>query len=374
MNLSFLLLSVLLAPAYGQSIDECAATNPVVCDYNAKSAESKIAVCTVTEKKGEFTYKTECVSPSKAKTKGTIATCGCCAGDDASYCPTTLSPVEAPVVAPVTAAPVVAPVTAAPVVAPVTATPAPVTSTPAPVTVTPAPVTVSCSDTPDFKYKGEGKKDCAWVGAKSKRCLKLWAGVELQSYCPRSCGLCGPSPSPSSAPTPTGWCNPELCFNNPDFKHKNCGKFDCKWVAKKTESRCYKVNNNKGLTVFAECPESCAASDFCLDVASKHGIEGCDGDNKYLCPITCGLCDLCPEASTRVSLKPLQVNGLRGGCPAPVEAVPTPATSEIPSAVPSEIPSSIPSISPGPSETPSVTPSEVPSAYPSEVPSMLPTA
>ena len=116
-------------------------------------------------------------------------------------------------------------------------------------------------------------------------------------------------------------CDPELCFNNPDFKHKNCGRFDCEWVAKKTESRCYKEDNNKGLTVFAECPESCAASDFCLNVASKHGIEGCDGDNKYLCPITCGLCDLCPESSSRVSLRPFQVS--RGGCPAPVEAVQT---------------------------------------------------
>ena len=292
MNLSFLLLSVLLAPAYGQSIDECAATNPVVCDYNAKSAESKIAVCTVTEKKGEFTYKTECVSPSKAKTKGTIATCGCCAGDDASYCPTTLSPVEAPVVAPVTAAPVVAPVTA---------TPAPVTATPAPVTATPAPVTVSCSDTPGFKFKGDNGKDCAWVGAKSKRCLKLWAGVELQSYCPRSCGLCGPTPSPSTAPTeapsdttgypteapvtspPTG-CDPIQCFDNPDFKHK--GK-TCKWVAQ-NPNRCSKSNTNyyKKL-IFFSCPESCALSKTCQNI-------NCDEDVDNKCPITCGLCDSCP--------------------------------------------------------------------------------
>ena len=217
--------------------------------------------------------------------------------------------------------------------------PAPVTSAPV---VTPTP----CKDDPEFRFKQERDKTCEWVAEKPlERCEKEWKRIELSYYCPRSCGVCGPSPAPSSPPSgspstpptaapvtpaPTG-CDPELCFNNPDFKHQNCGKFDCKWVAKKTESRCYKEDNNKGLTVFAECPESCAASDFCLDVASKHGIEGCDGDKKYLCPITCGLCELCPETSSRVSSKPFQVS--RGGCPAPVEAVqttPAPTTTPVP--------------------------------------------
>lgn len=199
--------------------------------------------------------------------------------------------------------------------------------------VTPTP----CKDDPEFRFKQEREKTCVWVAEKPlERCEKQWKQVDLKEYCPRSCGVCGPSPAPSTPPSgepstpptgapstppsaaPTG-CDPELCFNDPDFKHQNCGKFDCKWVGKKTESRCYKEVGK--LTVLQVCPESCAASDFCLEVASKHGIEGCDGDNKYLCPITCGLCDLCPETSSRVSSKPFQVS--RGGCPAPVEAVPT---------------------------------------------------
>ena len=91
---SLLLLSVFLAPAYGQTIDECAATDPVVCYYNSKYDEYKVAVCTVYEKYGEFKNKTECVSPSKEdKLKGTITACGCCPDDDdASYCPITPAP------------------------------------------------------------------------------------------------------------------------------------------------------------------------------------------------------------------------------------------------------------------------------------------
>jgi len=61
-----------------------------------------------------------------------------------------------------------------------------------------------------------------------------------------------------------------------------------------------------------------------MEVASKPGSEGCAGDNKFLCPITCGLCELCPETSSRVSLSSLQQLS-RGGCPAPVGS-PAPTT------------------------------------------------
>merc|ERR1719487_2880649 len=126
--------------------------------------------------------------------------------------------------------------------------PAPVTSAPV---VTPTP----CKDDPEFRFKQERDKTCEWVAEKPiERCEKEWKRIDLSYYCPRSCGLCEPSPAPSSPPSgspstppsaaPTG-CDPELCFNNPDFKHQNCGKFDCDWVAKKTESRCYKENNNQ---------------------------------------------------------------------------------------------------------------------------------
>ena len=189
--------------------------------------------------------------------------------------------------------------------------------------VTPTP----CKDDPDFRFKQERDKTCEWVAEKPlQRCEKEWKRIDLSYYCPRACDLCGPSPAPSTPPSgapstpptaapvtaaPSG-CNPELCFNDPDFKHKACAKFDCDWVAKNPDSRCEKEN------VYSSCPESCTTSAFCLDVASKPGSKGCAGDNAVLCPISCGLCDLCPETSTRVSLRPLRLS--RGGCPAPVEA------------------------------------------------------
>ena len=384
---------VVVAPApVPTTIGECAATDPVVCYYNSKYDEFKIAVCTVYEKYGEFKYQTECVSPSKEdKLKGTITACGCCPDDnDASYCP--ITPVTA---APVTAAPVIppvtaAPVTAAPVVPPVTAAPV----VPAPV-IPPTP----CLDDPHFRFKQERDKTCEWVAEKPlQRSEKEWMRMDIPFFCPRACGVCSPTTAPSTPPSgapstpptttpvtaaPTG-CDPELCFNDPDFKHKNCAKFDCDWVAKKTESRCYKENNNQNYdTVLDSCPESCATSVFCLEVASKAGSEGCSGDNKYLCPITCGLCDLCPETSTRVSLKSIQLR--MGGCPAPVEAPsteapstshdPTPLATYKPSAFPSDVPSPLPTDKPSafPSDVPSPLATYKPSAFPSDEPSESPT-
>ena len=330
MKLSFLLLSVLLAPAYGQTIDECAATDPVICYYSGKSNKAKIAVCTVTEKYGELTYKSECVSPSKSL-KGTITSCGYC--PESTDAPVTSDPVVVPVPVPTPVAPVIPPVTAAPV----TATPVVAPVTAAPIV---APTIAPCMDDPEFRFKQERDKTCEWVGEKPlQRCEKEWNQIDLSYYCPRACGLCDPTPAPSTPPSgapstpptaapvtaaPTG-CDPELCFNDPDFKHKGCGKWDCDWVAKKTESRCYKENNNQNYdTALDSCPESCSTSALCMEVASKPGSEGCAGDNKFLCPITCGLCELCPETSSRVSLSSFQQLS-RGGCPAPVGS-PAPTT------------------------------------------------
>ena len=213
-----------------------------------------------------------------------------------------------------------------------------------------------CIDDSTFRFKQERDKTCEWVAEKPpERCVKEWKQIDLSYYCPRSCGLCEPSPSPSTPPTgapstpptaapvtapPTG-CDPELCFNDPDFKHKNCGKYDCDWVAKNPDSRCAKKN------VYSSCPESCATSDFCLEVASKPGKKGCAGNNAFICPVTCGLCDLCPHISSRVGLKPVQLSKAKG-CPAPVQApVQAPSTEA-------------PSVSNEPSEDPTKFASEAP--------------
>ena len=128
--------------------------------------------------------------------------------------------------------------------------------------VTPTP----CKDDPEFRFKKKRDKTCKWVAEKAlQRCEKKWKRIELSYYCPRSCGVCGPSPapstppsgSPSTAPTaapvtpaPTG-CDPDLCFDDPDFKHQGLGRKDCDWVAKKVESRCNKVHNTKQYTIQA---------------------------------------------------------------------------------------------------------------------------
>ena len=259
------------------TIEECAESDEFLCDYSEKSGKAKVAVCTVSEKHGEISYKSECVSPSKSL-KGSIFSCGSCPE------PATPAPTEAPVVAPVTPAPVVAP-TVAPTAAPV---------------IPPTP----CFDDPTFRHKGERDKDCDWVAAKPiQRCDKEWMREDLTVYCPRACGLCGPTPAPSTAPSkgpttpptaapvtpaPTG-CDPDICFDDPDFKHKNDARKDCDWVAKKVSSRCNKVHNTKDFTVQEMCPEACAFSEYCSDIAAS----GCVGDTKYECPIICGVCDTC---------------------------------------------------------------------------------
>ena len=262
------------------TIEECAESDEFTCDYSEKSGKSKVAVCTVSEKHGELTYKSECVSPSKSL-KGSIFSCGSCP-EPATPAPTesaTAAPTESATAGP-TGAPSVSP-TAAPVIPP-----------------------TPCFDDPTFRHKGDRDKDCDWVAAKPiQRCDKEWMREDLTIYCPRACGLCGPTPAPSTAPSkgpttaptaapvtpaPTG-CDPDLCFDDPDFKHQGLGRKDCDWVAKKVESRCNKVHNTKDFTVQERCPEACAFSEYCSDIAAS----GCVGDTKYECPIICGVCDTC---------------------------------------------------------------------------------
>merc|ERR1712048_1086934 len=49
----------------------------------------------------------------------------------------------------------------------------------------------SCVDDPEFSFKDDSTKGCAWVGKKSdNRCDRKWNGKTLKEYCPATCGMC----------------------------------------------------------------------------------------------------------------------------------------------------------------------------------------
>ncbi|MGK3738552.1 MAG: hypothetical protein ACI90V_005399, partial [Bacillariaceae sp.] len=53
------------------------------------------------------------------------------------------------------------------------------------------PTPTSCSDDPNFRFRGKKRKDCDWVGRKpNRRCGKKYKGSKLWKYCPLSCGDC----------------------------------------------------------------------------------------------------------------------------------------------------------------------------------------
>merc|ERR1712014_398694 len=49
----------------------------------------------------------------------------------------------------------------------------------------------SCADDPEFSFKDDTTKGCAWVGKNSdNRCDRKWNGKKLKEYCPATCGMC----------------------------------------------------------------------------------------------------------------------------------------------------------------------------------------
>jgi len=153
--------------------------------------------------------------------------------------------------------------------------------------------TPKCTDDPDFRYKGNNKKDCAWVGKNTEKRCALGDG-EVATACPATCNSsCSNKCSDNEAfrqkglakrscewvaerPDPrcglddgetiqecAATCNPDCrgddeddddtCLDNPDYLFKGRNNKDCDWVGKKPEKRC-DLNDSEP---FYECPEAC---------------------------------------------------------------------------------------------------------------------
>jgi len=144
-------------------------------------------------------------------------------------------------------------------------TAAPISPTEAPVE---GPPTTPCNDDSDFKFKGDGQKDCDWVGEKpSERCEKEWKQIPLSNYCPETCDICSASPTaaPTAAiyPTETPVASPPPtatppCVDDDSFSWKGNG---CEWVAGKPDKRCDKLyKQTTPLSVY--CPVTCDSCDL----------------------------------------------------------------------------------------------------------------
>jgi len=108
-----------------------------------------------------------------------------------------------------------------------------------------------CKDNKKFKYKGNKKHTCKWIGKKDDRiddlCPKKYKGKKISKWCPETCGKCDDSSDES-----------EDCKDDKKFKYKGNKKHTCEWIGKKEEridEICHKKQDGK--KIFKYCPEAC---------------------------------------------------------------------------------------------------------------------
>jgi hypothetical protein len=99
-----------------------------------------------------------------------------------------------------------------------------------------------CVDDPTFRYKGDERKTCAWVGKKDTRRTTLCARNGVRENCPETCDNCNPAP-----PAPS-------CADDPTFRYRGDDWKTCYWVGKR-ETRRTTLCASDG--VRSNCPETC---------------------------------------------------------------------------------------------------------------------
>lgn len=93
------------------------------------------------------------------------------------------------------------------------------------------PPSRQCTDDTTWKFKGNAKKNCAWVKTNAKRCKKKYKGVEASKACPIAC-----KSTQCMAPT---------CKEDSDWvvKLKNGKEKNCKYL--KNKKKCGLIGTDK---------------------------------------------------------------------------------------------------------------------------------
>lgn len=141
-------------------------------------------------------------------------------------------------------------------------------------------IDVNCGDKPNYAFKGDAAKNCAWAGKSVWRCAQKDDDLSyVFEHCRESCGRCH-------------------CANDA-FRWKGDERKDCAWVGKKP----YRCGLDPIVPKMCKksCKEPCCKNDLdylyrneegknCAWVGRRRNRRCKMGQNAYMCPAACRLC------------------------------------------------------------------------------------
>merc|ERR1712025_484679 len=134
-----------------------------------------------------------------------------------------------------------------------------------------------CKNDKSFRFRGDGKKSCKWIGKKEERkekfCTKKSDGELTSDACPVACDACSDNDNNSEEDDNGDESEDENedgsgsedndgddCKNDKSFRYRGDGKKSCKWIGKK-EARKEKfcTKKSEGELTSDACPVACDA-------------------------------------------------------------------------------------------------------------------
>jgi hypothetical protein len=122
---------------------------------------------------------------------------------------------------------------------------------------------VCCVDDQTFQLNSRANinKNCAWIGAKTKRkkalCDEFRNKKNVRDACPKTCDYCTEyvpiNFEPSPAPGETDPTKEKPCLNSRAFRHENDDMKTCSWIADNDRTSLCSTS----MEVREQCPQTC---------------------------------------------------------------------------------------------------------------------